>query len=56
MIFYVYILDKCMSDVHCPICVVMLCKPTVSIKNDNCMHTDRNMLWINVLHVNGNQN
>ena len=35
---YVYILDKCMSDVHCPI--VMICKPTVSIKNDNCMHTD----------------
>ena len=30
-----------MSDVHCPICLVMICKPTVSIKNDNCMHTDR---------------
>ena len=39
--FYVDILDKCMSDVHCPICLVMICKPTVSIKNDNCMHTDR---------------
>ena len=38
--FYVDILDKCMSDVHCPICLVMICKPTVSIKNDNCMHTD----------------
>ena len=38
--FYVYILDKCMSDVHCPICLVMICKPTASIKNDNCMHTD----------------
>ena len=33
--FYVDILDKCMSDVHCPICLVMLCKPTVSIKNNN---------------------
>ena len=39
--FYVDILDKCMSDVHFPICLVMLCKPTVSIKNANCMHTDR---------------
>ena len=29
--FYVDILDKCMCDVHCPICLVMLCKPTVSI-------------------------
>ena len=38
--FYVDILDKCMSDVHCPICFVMLCKPTVSIKNENVMHTD----------------
>ena len=38
--FYVDIPDKCMSDVHCPICLVMICKPTVSIKNDNCMHTD----------------
>ena len=38
---YVDILDKCLSDVHCPICLVILCKPTVSIKNDNCMHTDR---------------
>ena len=38
---YVDILDKCMSDVLCPICLVMICKPTVSIKNENCMHTDR---------------
>ena len=38
--FYVDILDKCMSDVHCSICLVMICKPTVLIKNDNCMHTD----------------
>ena len=38
---YVDILDKYMSDVHCHICLVMICKPTVSIKNDNCMHTDR---------------
>ena len=41
MIFYVDIRDKCISDVHCPICLVMLCKPTLSIKNDNFMHTDR---------------
>ena len=27
--------------VHCPMCLVMLCKPTVSIRNDNFMHTDR---------------
>ena len=33
--FYVDILDKYMSDVHCPICLVMLFKPTVSIKNEN---------------------
>ena len=39
--FYVDILYKYMSDVHCPICLVMLCKPTVSIRNDNFMHTDR---------------
>ena len=39
--FYVDILDKCMSDVHFPICLVMICKPTVSIKNDNFMHTAR---------------
>ena len=39
--FYVDILDKCMSDVHSPICLVMLCKPTVSIRNENVMHTDR---------------
>ena len=32
--FYVDILDKCMSDVHCPICLEMICKPTVSIKNE----------------------
>ena len=37
--FYVDILDKYISDVHCPICLVMICKPTVPIKNDNCMHT-----------------
>ena len=24
-----HVLEKCMSDVHCPICLVMLCKPTV---------------------------
>ena len=31
-----------MSDFHYPIlCLVMLCKPTVSIKNENVMHTDR---------------
>ena len=29
-----------MSDVHCPIYLVMLCKPTVSNKNENVMHTD----------------
>ena len=39
--FYVYIFDKFMSDVHCLICLVMLCKPTVSKRNDNFMHTDR---------------
>ena len=39
--FDVDIFDKCMSDVHCPICLVMLCNSTVSIRNDNCMHTDR---------------
>ena len=39
--FYVDILEKCMSDVHCPICLVMLCTPTVSIKNENVMHIDR---------------
>ena len=40
--YYVYYLDKCTSDVHCPIiCLVMLCKPTVSIKNENIMHSDR---------------
>ena len=39
--FYVDILDKCMSDVHYPICLVMLCNPIVSMKNENVMHTDR---------------
>ena len=39
--FYVDILDKCMTDVLCPICLVMICKPTVSIKNENVMHTYR---------------
>ena len=39
--FYVDILDNCMSDVHCPtISLVMLCKPTVTIMNENVMHTD----------------
>ena len=23
--FYIEILDKCMSDVHCPVCVVISC-------------------------------
>ena len=38
--FYVDILDTCMSDVHCPICLVMFCNLTVSTRNENVMHTD----------------
>ena len=28
--FYIDIFDKCMSDVHCPICLTISCKKTVS--------------------------
>ena len=32
--FYTDVLDKCMSDVHCPICLTISCKKTVSNENE----------------------
>ena len=45
-----------MPDVHCPISLVMLCKPTLSIRNYNFIHTDRKYERYKVLYVNGNHN
>ena len=33
--FYVDVLDKCLSDVHCPICLEMSFKTSASNRNDN---------------------
>ena len=33
--FYVDVLDKCLSDVHCPICLEMSFKTSTSNRNDN---------------------
>ena len=38
--FHVDILDKCMSDVHYPICIVISCNLSVFIKNENAIHID----------------
>ena len=32
--FYIDVLDKCMSDVHCPICLTISCNKTVSNENE----------------------
>ena len=33
--FYVYVLDKCLSDVYCPICLEMSFKTSASNRSDN---------------------
>ena len=33
--FYVDVLDKCLSNVHCPICLEMSFKTSASNRNDN---------------------
>ena len=51
--FYIYVLDKCMSNVHCPICLTISCNKTVSDENqyiraDNCDYiakTDVKRRW-----------
>ena len=32
--FYIDVLDKCMFDVHCPICLTIACNKTVSNENE----------------------
>ena len=31
--FYIYVSDKCMSNLHCPICLTISCNKTVSNEN-----------------------
>ena len=40
--FYIYVLDKCMFDVHCPICLTISCNKTVSNENIHADNSDYN--------------
>ena len=47
--FYVDIFDKCMSDVHCPICLVMSCNSDVSTdKANDCIDNSKYSVTTNV--------
>ena len=43
-----YALDKCMSDVHCPICLTISCNNNISNENE---HKCSRMLYICVRGV-----
>ena len=38
--FYIDVLDTCMADVHCPICLTISCNKTVSTESEYNMHAD----------------